>query len=88
MGPIATEIARRVTEALAPTTLEVLDESHHHAGHSGHDPRGESHLRVKITAAALTPLTRVARVRAVHHAVGDLLTGGRVHALSVEASGT
>lgn len=84
MGPVAAEIARRIREALAPSLLEVIDESAVHRGHAGHDPRGESHLRVIVWAEALAPLSRVERVRAVQRAAGDLVTSGRVHAFSVE----
>ena len=85
MGPIGLEIERRVVAALAPSRLDVIDESAQHAGHSGHNPEGESHFRVVVESAALAGLSRVERVRAVQRAVGDLVTGGRVHALSVEA---
>jgi BolA protein len=84
MGPVAAEIARRIREALAPSLLEVIDESAAHRGHAGHDPRGESHLRVIVWAEALAPLSRVERVRAVQRAAGDLVASGRVHAFSVE----
>ena len=52
MGPIATELARRLEAALAPSRLEVIDESAGHRGHGGHNPEGESHLRVLIWAPA------------------------------------
>jgi BolA protein len=84
MGPVAAELARRIRDALSPSWLEIIDESAAHRGHAGHDPRGESHLRVVIWAEALAPLSRVERVRAVQRAAGDLVTGGRVHAFSVE----
>ncbi|MFN3288129.1 MAG: BolA family protein [Sphingomonadaceae bacterium] len=84
MGPVAAEIARRIREALAPSHLEVIDESAAHRGHAGHDERGESHLRVVVWAEALAPLSRIERVRAVQRAAGDLVTSGRVHAFSVE----
>lgn len=87
MGPIGREIERRVAAALAPARLEVVDESASHAGHMGEHVEGESHFRVVVEAASLAGLSRVERVRAVQRAVGDLVTGGRVHALSVEARG-
>ena len=80
---IADEIRKRLTEAFAPTALEVVNESHKHAGHGGDDGSGESHFHVLIRAAALTPLGRVARHRAVHAALGDV--NARVHALSLDA---
>lgn len=84
LGPIGQEIHRRVASALAPDLLDVVDESALHAGHSGHNPEGESHFRVIVAAAAFTGMSRVERTRAVQRAVGDLVSRGRVHALSVE----
>jgi BolA protein len=45
-GPLAQEIRTLLTAALAPSRLEVINDSHHHAGHAGHDAGGESHLPV------------------------------------------
>lgn len=70
-------------QALSPETLDVINESDQHAGHSGHDGSGESHWRVVIKAAALDDLSRIARHRAVHDAIGpDLMA--RIHALAIE----
>ena len=80
---VADEIRARLNEAFTPSLLEVVNESHKHAGHGGDDGSGESHFHVLIRAAALAPLGRVARHRAVHAALGDLT--GRVHALSLDA---
>ncbi len=85
MGPIGLELRRRIEAALAPTRLEIIDESAGHRGHGGHNPDGESHMRVVVWADAFTGMSRVERTRAVLAAAGDLVTGGRVHALSVEA---
>jgi BolA protein len=76
------EIERRLTAAFQPTELSVVNESHRHAGHSGDDGSGESHFRIVIRAAAFAPMTRVARHRAVHQALGDLNT--RVHAIALD----
>lgn len=83
-GPVAAEIARRLTAALAPTRLAVIDDSHRHAGHAGHDPRGESHFTVEITAAAFAGASRVQRQRLVNAALAELLAE-RVHALAIKA---
>ena len=79
---IAEEIADRLTTAFAPTRLEVENESHRHAGHSGDDGSGESHFRVTIRAEALAAMGRVDRHRAVQRALGDINT--RVHALALD----
>jgi BolA protein len=76
------EIEARLTAAFAPDRLEVMNESHRHAGHAGDDGSGESHFRVLIRAEAFAPMSRVARHRAVHQALGDL--NQRVHAIALD----
>lgn len=63
-------------------SLQVINESHLHAGHAG---AGEgSHFRVKIVSEQLTGLSRVARHRLVYDALRDVIPQG-VHALAIEA---
>jgi BolA protein len=76
------EIEARLTAAFTPDRLEVVNESHQHAGHSGDDGTGESHFRVLIRSPALAVMSRVARHRAVHQALGDL--NQRVHAIGLD----
>ena len=83
-GPVAREIDQRLRAALAPTRLEVINDSEMHRGHAGHDGSGESHFTVEIEAAAFAGMSRVARQRAVNHALGDLMVE-RVHALAIRA---
>jgi BolA protein len=83
-GPVAAEITRRLTEALDPTHLQVIDDSEKHRGHAGHDERGESHFTVEIESPRFAGLTRVARQRAVNAALAELLKE-RVHALAIKA---
>ncbi|MDG1530794.1 MAG: BolA family transcriptional regulator [Paracoccaceae bacterium] len=83
---ISDEINLKLTTAFTPTSLDVLNESHLHAGHSGDDGSGESHFRVVIKAAAFTDMTRLARHRAVHAALGAELIG-KIHALALEIDG-
>lgn len=85
MGAVATELERRIREALAPERLEIVDESESHRGHGGYDEAGESHIRVIVWAATFETMSRVERVRAVQRAAGDLVTGGRIHAFTVDA---
>jgi BolA protein len=80
---MAEVISDRLQAAFHPSHLEVINESQKHAGHGGDDGSGESHFHVVIRAAALAPLGRLARHRAVHAALGDVTT--RVHALSLDA---
>ena len=81
----AEEITMRLQAAFAPDALEVINESHKHAGHAGDDGSGESHFRVVIRAGAFAPLTRIERHRAVHAALGPTLVG-RIHALALDVS--
>ncbi|MBV8971183.1 MAG: BolA family transcriptional regulator [Sphingomonadaceae bacterium] len=86
MGERAAEIERRLTAALAPTRLEVIDDSDDHLGHAGHTGAGESHFTVRIAAAAFAGLSRVDQQRRVYAALGDLMNAGGIHALVIEAS--
>ena len=79
---VETELTTRLTQAFAPTRLEVVNESHKHAGHGGDDGSGESHFAVLIRAEAFAAMSRVARHRAVHAALGDLTR--RIHALALD----
>jgi BolA family transcriptional regulator, general stress-responsive regulator len=83
-GPVAAEIARRLQAAFSPERLAVIDDSAHHRGHAGHDPRGESHFTVEIVADAFAGASRVQRHRLVNTALGELLRE-RVHALAIKA---
>jgi BolA protein len=83
-GPVATEMRRRLTAALDPTYLALVDDSEKHRGHGGYNPEGESHFSLMIESAAFAGMTRVQRQRAVYAALGDLMDG-RVHALSIKA---
>ncbi|WP_019954039.1 BolA family protein [Yoonia vestfoldensis] len=68
---------------LDPQTLDVINESHKHAGHAGDDGTGESHWRVVIKASSLDDMSRIARHRAIHAAIGpDLMA--RIHALAID----
>ena len=81
---IEAEIRARLTEGLAPARLEVVNESHRHAGHAGDDGTGESHWHVAVASAAFAGRSRIERHRMVHAAMGDLM--GRIHALSLDLS--
>lgn len=79
---IENELIARLTITFSPSRLEVVNESHKHAGHGGDDGSGESHFAVMIRADALAAMSRVARHRAVHQALGDL--NQRIHALALD----
>ena len=83
-GPVAAEITRRLTDALAPVSLELSDDSEQHRGHGGYNPAGESHFSLAITSPAFAGKSRVERQRMVYAALGELMDE-RVHALSIKA---
>ncbi|MFV0335170.1 MAG: BolA family protein [Tropicimonas sp.] len=79
----AEEIGQKLTEAFAPSALEVTDESEKHRGHAGYREGGESHFHVYLRAPVFAGMSRVARHRAVHAALGAELVG-RIHALALD----
>jgi len=83
-APIADQITARLTRDLAPTRLEVTNDSHHHAGHMGDDGTGETHFTVIVESPRFAGLSRVARQRLVNRALADLLET-RIHALAIRA---
>lgn len=76
-------IRERITAALAPGEVEVVDESHLHEGHAGaRDGRG--HFRVRVVSDRFAGLSPLHRHRLVYEAIGDLMQTD-IHALSVSA---
>ena len=76
-------IRERLQQALAPTAVDVVDESHLHVGHPGaRDGRG--HFRVRVVSPVFHGLPRLARHRRVYAAMGDLMASD-IHALTIEA---
>jgi BolA protein len=76
-------IRSRLTAALGPTMLEIVDESHKHAGHEGaRDGRG--HFAVDIVSAAFDGELPLARHRRVYAALGELMQTD-IHALTIKA---
>ena len=82
MTTVAESMRRKLTSALSPAELEIIDESHRHIGHAGHDGRGESHFQVRVVSAAFAGRTRVDRQRLVYGVLAEELAG-RVHALGL-----
>ena len=79
---VETTIREKLTEAFAPTRLDVINESHLHAGHRNSPGTGESHFRVLIVSSAFAGASRVARHRAVNKLLEAELKG-KVHALAL-----
>jgi BolA protein len=77
-------ITKKLQEAFAPESLDVVDESHLHAGHAGHRPGGETHFRVYIVSRAFEGKSRLDRHRMINQVLADDLAAG-VHALALKA---
>jgi len=75
------EIHRRLTAALQPVELDVLDEGYKHAGHAN---EGKGHFHVRIVSAAFAGQLPIKRHRLVYAALGELMDHG-IHALSIDA---
>ena len=82
--PSVADIQARLEAAFPGARLEILDESHLHAGHAG-AAGGAGHFRVRIQSPALAPLSSLKRHRLVYDALRDWMPE-RIHALAIEAS--
>jgi BolA family transcriptional regulator, general stress-responsive regulator len=76
-------IRQKLDRAFEPTRLDVINESHQHAGHRNSPGTGESHFRVLIVSARFAGKSRLQRHRLVNEALAAELAG-KVHALALE----
>jgi BolA protein len=83
---ITDEISEKLQAKFQPTRLEIIDESEQHRGHGGYQEGGESHFQVVISAPVFAEMSRLQRHREIHAALGKGIIG-RIHALSIDASG-
>ncbi len=82
--PTAADLETALREALAPTQLEVIDESSAHAGHAGANAEGRgTHFRVRIASPLFVGKPRVARHRLVYDALQVFIAQG-LHAIAIE----
>lgn len=82
--PRSADIEQALQARLAPTRLEVLDESAAHAGHMGANAQGVgTHFRVRIASPAFAGKSRVACHRLVYDAMQNFIAQG-LHALAIE----
>ncbi|MPZ08817.1 MAG: BolA/IbaG family iron-sulfur metabolism protein [Kiloniellaceae bacterium] len=79
---VAETIEQKLTQALAPQRLKVVDDSEKHKGHAGYREGGQSHFRVEVVSAAFAGQSRVARQRRVYEILAAELAAG-VHALQL-----
>ena len=82
---MADTIAAKLTAALSPDDIEVVDVSHQHAGHSGWREGGETHFEVRMKAAAFAGKSRVETHRMVNRVLADELATS-IHALQLNLS--
>lgn len=81
---VAEQIHARLIHTLQATQLQVIDESHLHAGHAGASESGiGSHFRIKIASPLFTSVSRVQRHRLVYDSLQDFIDQG-LHALAIE----
>lgn len=80
----AAAMQARLQQRLQSTAVQVLDESHQHAGHAGANGLGYgTHFRVRVASPMFPSVSRVQRHRLVYDALQDFLDAG-VHALAIE----
>jgi BolA family transcriptional regulator, general stress-responsive regulator len=77
-------LTQKLTLALDPLALDVIDESAQHHGHGGWQEEGETHFRIRIISAAFAGKSRVDMHRMINRIVAEELKE-RVHALAIEA---
>jgi len=75
-------IAAALAAAFPLAEVEVVDDSHRHAGHAGAAPGGETHYNVRVVSPAFAGMNRVARSRAAHEALAAEFASG-LHALAL-----
>ena len=79
-------IIDNLTRAFAPAAIEVIDESHQHAGHAGHRPGGETHFRVYIVSEAFRGKDRLQRHRMVNETLSGELKGAVKLMLTIDGA--
>jgi BolA protein len=77
-------IREKLSRAFTPEALDVVNESHLHAGHAGSPGTGESHFSVKVVSDAFAGKSRLERHRMVNAVLAEELSG-KIHALAVTA---
>lgn len=76
-------IRTQLTAALAPDSVNIIDDSHRHAGHAS--AGGGGHFRVQVVASAFVGKTTLQRHRMIYDALDELIKSNEVHAISIDA---
>lgn len=71
-----------IQDALEPTQLEIIDDSHKHIGHAG-AKEGKGHFTVVIQSEALEGKRMLQQHRAIYDALGDMMETD-IHALAIK----
>lgn len=89
---VAERIRRILESALAPETLEVIDESHKHAGHAHVVSRtgtaagtSETHFLIKVVSQSFQDKSRLDRHRTINALIADEMGPDKVHAIAIDA---
>jgi BolA protein len=77
-------ITQKLRDAFAPLALEVVNDSHRHAGHAGAPGTGDSHFTIKVVSASFAGRSRIERHRMINSILAEELAGP-VHALAIRA---
>jgi len=86
MSAVADYLEEHLRAEFSPVSLEVINESHLHAGHAGDNGTGESHFRIRIVSEVFNSMNRVQRHRAINAIVQPKIDEG-LHACAIEAKG-
>jgi BolA protein len=81
-SPLVAQIRAALQRELAPTSLEIFDDSARHAGHAG--AREGGHIKVSLVSSAFRGRAQLERHRLVYAAVAPLMGHG-IHALNIVA---
>ena len=75
---------RQKLAALNPTQIDIIDESHKHAGHAG-AKAGGGHYVLRIVSAEFAGKNTLARQRMIYSALGEMMQHHEIHALTIQA---
>ena len=76
-------IHRLITEAINPDSLQIIDDSHKHAGHAS--AGGGGHFNVEVVSNAFDGKSLVARHQLIYKIVAEPMAAGEIHALGIQA---
>ncbi len=87
-GPLVLQLEEKMQKAFNPTSLEIINESHLHAGHQpGFNGEGESHIRVRMVGEYFNGMSRVNIHREINQICAEEIDKG-LHALAIDVKGT